>query len=147
MSRIIGGRQGRRSLIQTGMTAILSKKLLIKRLSWVAAGLLLFSQLVLSAQACMLPGSNLAYVFNDAMATEGCDGVPMDKGTCLADCLKADQASGRPVDFHFDAIVPPASLIARLSALRLADSSSPSSCFSHYPSGPPLQILFCSFQT
>jgi len=128
------------------MAAILSRNLL-KRLAGIMAGLLLFTQLVLSAQACMLPGSNPAYVLSDAMATEECEGAPMDKGRCLAYCLKADQASSPSVDFHFSVISPAAFPVPGLFALWQADRSAMPPAVSHCASGPPLQILFCSFQT
>ncbi len=128
------------------MIAILSKNLL-RRLAWIMVGLLLFTQLVLSAQACMLPGSNPAYVLSDAMATEECEGAPMDKGTCLAYCLKADQARSPSVDFHFNAILPAVFPVSGLFALWHVDSSAIPPVVSRCASGPPLQILFCSFQT
>jgi hypothetical protein len=133
-------------VIQTGMALILSKKLL-RRLAWLTAGLLLFTQLILAAQACMLPGSNPAYTLGDAMATEECESAPMDKGTCLAYCLKADQVASPSVDFHFNVILPPAFPVAALSALRQVDGSAMPLAVSQPASGPPLQILFCSFQT
>jgi hypothetical protein len=127
------------------MAAFATRKLL-KRLAQLTAGLLLFAQLVLAAQACMLPQHNPAHAFSDAMASGECEGVPMDGAACLADCLKTDQASPS-VNFHFDVILPPASPIAGLSALRQVDHLAIHAPAPYRPSGPPLQILFCSFQT
>ncbi len=128
------------------MAAILSKNLL-KRLALVMAGLLLLTQFVLSAQACMLSGCNPAYVLSDTMATEECEGAPMDKGTCLVYCLKADQASSPSVDFNFSVILPATFPVSGLFALWQADSSAIPPAVLPCASGPPLQILFCSFQT
>jgi len=127
------------------MGAFATRKLL-RRLAVVMAGLLLFTQLVLAAQACMLPQHNPAHAFSDAMASGECEGVPMDRAMCLADCLKTDQASPS-ANFHFDVILPPASPVAELYALRQVDHLAIHASAPYYPSGPPLQILFCSFQT
>jgi hypothetical protein len=127
------------------MVTILSRSRL-KRLARLIAGLLLFTQMVFSAQACMLPSLDSMHAFfNNTMMNEACDGVSMDQSTCIAHCLKADQASA-PIDYHFHAMPPSVSTVAALPAPRQVDSSkpSPSTCRS---GGPPLQILFCSFQT
>jgi hypothetical protein len=127
------------------MAAFATRKLL-KRLAQLTSGLLLFTQLVLAAHACMLPQHNPAHAFSDAMSSGECEGVPMDRTTCLADCLKADQASSS-VNFDFDVILPPASPVADLAALRQFDQPAIHPSAAYCPSGPPLQILFCSFQT
>jgi hypothetical protein len=127
------------------MAAFATRKLL-KRLAQLTAGLLLFTQLVLAAQACMMPQPNPAHAISDAMASGECDGVPMDRATCLADCLKADQASSS-TKIHFDVILPPASPVAELTPLRQFDQPAIHARTAYCPSGPPLQILFCSFQT
>jgi hypothetical protein len=65
---------------------------LLKRLAVLGGGLLLFAQLTLPAQACMLwlqPGP--MQKAGDAIAMDGCMGTPMDKPACFAHCLKADQ--------------------------------------------------------
>lgn len=125
---------------------VFAKRKLLKRLAQVTMGLLLFAQLVLAVQACMLPRADPAHAFGEAMASGECGGVPMDRATCLADCLKTDQANFS-VKFHFDAILRPASPIADLSALRQVDRPAIHAPDAYCPSGPPLQILFCSFQT
>jgi hypothetical protein len=127
------------------MAAFATRKLL-KRLAQLTLGLLLFAQVALAVQACMLPRADPAHAFSDAMASGECEGVPMDRATCLADCLKADQASPS-VNFHFDVILPPASPVAGLTALRQVDHLAIHAPAPYCPSGPPLQILFCSFQT
>jgi hypothetical protein len=127
------------------MAAFATRRLL-KRLAQLTLGLLLFAQLALAAQACMLPRADPAHAFSDAMASGECEGVPMDRATCLADCLKTDQASPS-VNFHLDVILPPASPVAGLTALRLVDYRVIHAPAPYCPSGPPLQILFCSFQT
>src|SRR5258705_5566724 len=130
---------------QNFMVSIFRKSLL-KQLALLLGGVLLFTQLFLSAQACMLPAPEPARAFGDAMATEGCDGVPMEQTTCLAHCLSADQIASTPQDVHFHAISPPVSPVVTLSALRQIDLSAPSWPVARSTDGPPLQILFCSFQ-
>jgi hypothetical protein len=127
------------------MAAFATRKLL-RRLAQLTGGLLLFTQLVLAAHACMMPQPNPAHAFSDAMAGGECEGVPMDRATCLADCLKADQASSS-AKVHFDVILPPASPVAELAALRQFDHPAIHAPAAYRSSGPPLQILFCSFQT
>lgn len=127
------------------MAAFATRRLL-KRLAQLTLGLLLFAQLALAAQACMLPRADPAHAFSDAMANGECEGVPMDRTACLADCLKADQASPS-VNFHFDVILPPASPVAGSAALRQVDNLVLHAPAPYCPSGPPLQIRFCSFQT
>lgn len=127
------------------MVAPFSKSFL-RQLALFMGGLLLFTQLFLSAQACMLPMPSPARAFGDAMAAEGCEGVPMDQTTCLAHCLKADQIASTPQDVQFDAISPPVPSIVALSALRKIDPSASSWPVARSTNGPPLQILFCSFQ-
>lgn len=131
--------------IEGYMAAFATRKVL-KRLAQLTAGLLLFTQLVLAAHACMMPQPNPAHAFSDAMTSGECEGVPMDRATCLADCLKTDQASFS-AKVHFDVILPPASPVAELAALRQVDHPAILAPAPYCPSGPPLQILFCSFQT
>ena len=126
--------------------AAIHSRYLSRRLACLMAGLLLFTQLALAAQACMLPRPNPAHAFSDAMATEPCEGVPMNRAICLADCLKADQAS-LSIDYHFDLILPQATPLAEWYALQQVDPSARVLAVSRCPIGPPLQILFCSFQT
>ena len=127
------------------MAAILSRNLR-KRLAQLMVGLLLFTQLVLAAQACMLPQPKPAQAFSDAMAMEQCEDVPMDRTTCLAHCLQYDQVSSPSVQFQFDAIVPSVVPTVNLSALWQVDFSGSATPVPPFSVGPPLQILFCSFQ-
>lgn len=121
---------------------------LFKRLTQLTAGLLLFAQLVQPAQACMLRlQSSPTQTSGEAMVMGECTGAPMDTATCLAYCLKADQPANPAVDYHFPAVLPSISHMVRLPALQQADSSALPSAASRCASGPPLQILFCSFQT
>jgi len=118
----------------------------LKRLALLAAGLLLFGQLALSAQACMswmqpgpaqgLDGANYA-----------CAGAPMAKGTCSTHCLEVMQPANPSADHYFHSIPAPVSHVAGFSALRRANSSASHSPGTRPSSGPSLQILFCSFQT
>lgn len=117
------------------------------RKSWLAglmAGLVLFAQLAMAAQACVLaqtaPGASQA-----AIAEAGCDGMPMDEAACLARCLMQDQAAAS-VDQHSQLIAAPAAMPAAAFVLPRARYSSPPPSASRLPCGPPLQILFCSYQ-
>src|SRR5258706_5642406 len=122
------------------------RKEFLKLLARLVGGELLSTQLFLSAQACMLPAPDPARAFSDAMATEDCEGAPMGQNACLAHCLSADQIASTPQDIHFHAISPPAPPVVVLSALRQIDRSAPSWLVPRSTDGPPLQILFCSFQ-
>lgn len=128
------------------MRAILLRYLL-KRLALPLAGLLLFGQLALAAQACMLrPQAGAMQMSSDAMAMEECIGVPSDRSTRLVNCLKAEQPANPSADYHFPVILPPVSAVTGLSApYPLHFSAIPSPILRHAGS-PPLQILFCSFQ-
>jgi len=141
-----GTRNLQGSLQSKAIMAAFAKRKPLKRLAQLTAGLLLFTQLVLAAHACMMPQPNPAHAFSDAMASGECEGVPMDRATCLADCLKADQ-TGFSAKVHFDVILPPASPVAELTAPRQLDQPAIHARAAYCPSGPPLQILFCSFQT
>lgn len=132
-------------MIQSGMASFATRRLL-KRLAQLTIGLVVFAQVALAAQACMLQRADPARAFGDAMASGECGGVAMDRAMCLADCLKTDQASPS-VKFHFDAILPPASPVAEWIALRKLDRPAIHVTAAYRPSGPPLQIFFCTFQT
>lgn len=133
------------AMVQRSIAAFATRKLL-KRLAQLTIGLLLFAQLALAVQACMLSRADPARAFGDAMASGECGGVPMDRAACLADCLKTDQA-GPSAYIYFDAILPPGSPVAELIALQQFDRRAIHAPAAYRPSGPPLQILFCSFQT
>ena len=127
------------------MGAMFSRYLL-KRLASVMTGLLLFAQLTVAAQACMLAQPVSMPASGDAMAMGDCAGAPMDKAACQISCLKADQPANPPVDHHFDVILPPVSAVAELSAPRRTHTSAIPSLVSRSSGNPSLQILFCSFQ-
>ena len=94
------------------------KRNLLKRLAPLVAGLLLFAQLVVAAQACMLrPQPIAAQMPSDGMATEECSEAPVDPTPCLVNCLKADQPANPSADYHFPVIALSVSAVAELSAL------------------------------
>lgn len=128
------------------MAAIFLSRSLLQRLAQGVVGLLLFAQFAISAQACMLPQHNPAHAFGDSMAAEDCDGVPMPGIACLAQCLKDDQANPA-ADFHFHVVLPAVRAISADIAVRQFDSSVTLAAVGQSSGGPPLQVLFCSFQT
>jgi hypothetical protein len=108
----------------------------------VTAGLLLFTQLAMAAQACMLMKSGPA---SQEMVMAECDGVPMDKGVCLARCLAGDQVSVSP-DHHAQFTLSSASTgQAGFAPAENRVSSAHVAAF-HISHGPPLRIIFCSYQ-
>ncbi len=113
------------------------------RLSFMAVGLMVIMQFVAAAQACVIP----AFVASSSTAMVECDGMPMDGAACLIHCQKgtdqltsADPASDLLAipspGFWARGLAPPQQTSGRTRILLAARRS----C------GPPLQILFCSFQ-
>lgn len=128
------------------MDGVITRSLL-KRLAPVIAGLLLFAQLALAAQACMLQSqATPAQVSGDAMATEKCLEPPTDGTTCPVHCLTSDQPANPAFDKYFQVILPPVSTIAALPPLLQIRTSGIPSGASWCAGSPSLQILFCSFQ-
>lgn len=109
---------------------------------WVAclaAGLLLFTQFAMASQVCTLAKPGLAQ-----QAMEGCDGTAMQKAACQAHCAVADQA-GLSLDQHFTFVPPSAAIgVAAFPSHGIGGS------FSHAAAlraaGPPLRVLYCSYQ-
>ena len=116
-----------------------------KWLACVTAGLLLFTQLAMAAQACMLGKAGSAGA-SQQMAMAGCEGTPMDAGACLARCGAGDQAAAT-LDHHFH-FVPPSPSIGSAS-FALHGTQAPVAHVAGLPvrAGPPLRVLFCSYQT
>jgi hypothetical protein len=120
---------------------------LIKRLALVAAGWLLLAQIALAAGSCMMqPATIPAQATGEVMAMDDCVAAPTDPAACLVNCLKADQPASYSVDYQFSLALLSLSAVGPLPALPQPDT--PVSRL-HVPSltgGPPLQVLFCSFQ-
>ena len=117
-----------------------------RRKGWLAAltaGLLVFAQVAIAAQACMLAERSLA--LQQAMSEAGCDGIPVDTTECAARCGAQAQAAVPDHSFHADQIAaadfsPPFISPAVREVSRLVPRHSPG------PAGPPLQVLYCSYQ-
>lgn len=110
---------------------------------WVAclaAGLLLFTQLAMAAQACMLAKP----APQQAMAMEGCEGIPMDKGVCLARCVAAEQP-GPSLDQHVAFVAASADLNTVSFPSRGIEPSFRQAA-ALPAAGPPLRVLYCSYQ-
>ena len=111
---------------------------------WLAAliaGLLLFAQIATAAQACMLAEPWAPQTMSEA----GCDGMPMDGAECAARCGAQVQAPAPDHSFHADQAaaanyLPSFVLPAVREVTRLVPRHSPG------PAGPPLQVLYCSYQ-
>ena len=114
----------------------------IKWLACLAAALLLTTQLAMAAAGCTLTPSAPV----QAAVDEGCAGMPMDQGECLACCVAADQATAS-ADQHFHLLPPSASI--GLAAFAIPDDRAfaPHGRALDVPRSPPLRILFCSYQT
>jgi hypothetical protein len=106
-------------------------------------GMMMAVQFVLTAQACVLP----LPVSGATTMTAPCEGAGKGTASCLIQCqMTADQVKPS-VDFHF--LAPPTSngwadALFAPPASHMAVAGPPlvqRSC------GPPLQILFCSFQS
>ena len=111
-----------------------SKRRLVAML---ATGFLLFTQLAMASQACMLAP-------RQAAAMEGCDGMAMDKAICQVHCATADQAGASP-DQPFVS-VPPSSAAA--TGFPNPANAVPAMHVASLPvAGPPLRVLYCSYLT
>ena len=116
------------------------------RKGWLAAStasLLVFAQIAIAAQACMLAERSSA--LQQAMSEAGCDGIPVDTTECAARCGAQAQAAAPDHSFHADQVAvanffAPFALPAIREASRLVPRQSPG------PAGPPLQVLYCSYQ-
>ena len=109
-----------------------------RRRSWLAclaAGLLLFAQFALAAQACVP-------VHED----QGCEGMPAGSGACLAHCVAQDQ-SAASLEQHFHAVPASAAVAFTVFAPCAAQHAAAPARDARLRSAPSLQILYCSFQT
>ena len=115
-----------------------------RKKGWLAAltaGLLFFAQFTSAAQACMLAQPSAPQTMSEA----GCDGMPMDGAECAARCGAQVQAPAPYHFFHADQVAvanffAPFALPAIREAPRLVPRQSPG------PAGPPLRVLYCSYQ-
>ena len=112
----------------------------VRQAASIVAGAVLALQLVLAVHACVLPLS----ASHVPMATAQCEGSGSDSASCLIQCQKNADQIKPSADLHFDVLPTPhpwAKALVAKASLPQADASA------LYPSvGPPLQILFCSFQ-
>lgn len=111
---------------------------------WVL-GMMLAVQLILTVQPCVLrlPASS-------AMAmTAPCEGAGAEMGaaSCLIQCQKTADQIKPSVDFHFDALPPPVAWTEMLFIRPASRMAAGLSTLLQRCSGPPLQVLFCSFQS
>jgi hypothetical protein len=117
----------------------------IKWLACLAASLVLITQIAMAAEGCMLrPGT--AGLQPAAVEQAGCDGMAMDETLSLACCVAGEQAAAT-VDqqLHF---VPPSHSTGRGHfPLPEVHAAAARDAASDVPRGPPLRILFCSYQT
>jgi hypothetical protein len=118
-----------------------------KWLVCLTAGLLLFTQLAMAAQACMLAKAGPAPSLGQAMATAGCEGMPpMDQRVCVAHCIAGDQAAAS-LDHQFHLVLPPPSIGSARFSLHGTEAPVAHVSGLPLPAGPPLRVIFCSYQT
>lgn len=114
-----------------------------RKRGWIAclaASLLLFTQVAVASQACMLAKPGLA---SQEMAAEGCDGMAMHNALCQAHCAAADQAS-LSLDQHFTFV--PTSGTAAAADFPWHGIGVPFRHAAALPAaGPPLRVLYCSY--
>src|SRR6266545_3930073 len=121
------------------------KRRAVKSIALFMAGFLLFAQAVVAAQACMLTKPMAVHLLNSDDPANDCEGVLLGKRLCLAHCVNANRAS-QAVDFHFLAVAPPVTeVVSPLPSWQ--DVRAPVLFSTVSAVGPPLQILFCSYQT
>jgi len=110
------------------------------------AALLVFAQISMAAQGCLLAFDRAPQAHDAAMAEERCGSVPMEGAVCMMHCLGQDQSVSTP-EHHFTAIAAVPTI--KPLDFALAASSGPARVLSdsrlHVPRPP--QILFCSYQT
>ena len=119
-----------------------------KRKSWLVyfvGSLLLLAQFALAAQACV-PVPVVIAPSQNAAEEQGCDGMPADRGACLAHCLAQDQPAAS-LDQHFYAVPASAAVASAAFVLPVAQLLGPLACETQLRSLPSLQILYCSYQT
>ncbi|SRR6266540_653723 len=121
------------------------KRRAIKSVALFMAGFLLFAQVVVAAQACTLTKPMAVHLLNNDDPANDCEGVLLGKRLCLAHCMHADRAS-QAVDLHFLAVAPPVTEVVS-PVHSWQDVRVPVSFSTVSAVGPPLQILFCSYQT
>jgi len=120
---------------------------IIRRVVAAMACSWLFAQIALAAESCLVRLAAAPAQFSgDAMAMDDCAAAAAAHDTCLAHCLKSDQPASFSLDNQFQALPPALAAIGRMPELQVADSCSiPLRVFGSR-GGPPLQVLFCSFQ-
>lgn len=115
----------------------------IRGLACLAAALLLSTQLAMAAAGCTLSFG----APTQAGAEAGCAGMPMDQDVCLACCVAGDQAAASP-DQPLYFLAPSASIAAATFAIPDDRAVAFQGRAVDVPrGGPPLRILFCSYQT
>lgn len=118
----------------------------MKPLARLVAGLLLFAQIMVSAQACNLVAQpNLAHALSGEMPCPECDETAGGQNVCLAHYLQDSQARFT-VDVYF-LTTAALSMSPTAQPARPPQAVPQARMIRFSPSGPPLQILFCSYQT
>ena len=111
---------------------------------WVAclaAGLLLFTQMAMAGQACMLVKAQPPSLPQQSMA--GCESMPMDQAVCQAQCASVEQA-GPSLDQHFTFVASTAVTSKVYFPIHGSDASWRQAA-ALPAAGPPLRVLYCSY--
>jgi len=117
-----------------------------KWLSGLVAGLLLVSQIATAAQACTLSVAGGVPASHVQVMQDDCDSISMDAAACQVRCLTQDPsvASTEQPPNVFVASAPAEHATIALAATQCLSKSASTA---RWPSGPPLRILHCSYQT
>lgn len=112
----------------------------MRQAATIVAGAVLAMQLVLAAQACVLPLS----ASPTPMVAAQCEGSGANSTSCLIQCHKTADQIKPSADFHLDALPTANAWVRVLFAWAIRHwVETP---MGHPSVGPPLQVLFCSFQ-
>lgn len=119
----------------------LSKKVVFL-VSHVMLGVLLYSQLAIAVQACIVPAMSPAMAFDAEPASKPCHGI--NGNLCLAQSLQSDQTvnSNPPLTMNAPSSV---TLVTDLVVAPLPRRQGPRALLVAYHPDPPICIQLCRF--
>ncbi|MGH7965488.1 MAG: hypothetical protein ACRERD_27370 [Candidatus Binatia bacterium] len=117
-----------------------------KHLALVILGALLFGQIALAAQACLLPAGMPAAAFNHDAVRIAHQTETVHSSVCLTHCIQADRLlqQWQFLDLQISAVQDLAPVLVRYPSLQFHSTRSP---LLERNTSPPLSILYCSFQS
>lgn len=126
-------------------------KLAQRKIKWLARlmlGLVLFTQGIVAANACIAPTASPMQAYTMALQDDAAmpchEEETPNANACLEHCTQSDQIS---VDQHHIPVAAPVSVIAWASSQPQAQQIRPVTSPEHLAldTGPPIPIRFCSF--